>query len=127
MLIAREAAGFSLTQADGLRRAMTKERQDVDLVRSLQRQFIEGALKRGLSHKSANEIWQYIFEFTGFGFNKGHASTYGILAYQTAYLKCHHPVEFMTAVLNNPGSILLQRRLHRGMPAHGDCHPATRC
>lgn len=104
MLIAREAAGFSLTQADGLRRAMTKERQDVDLVRSLERQFIEGALQKGLSHQSAEEIWQYIFEFTGFGFNKGHASTYGILAYQTAYLKCHHPVEFMTAVLNNPGA-----------------------
>ncbi len=64
MLIAREAAGFTLTQADGLRRAMTKERKDDELVRSSEKQFIQGALKKGLSQKSADESWQFSFLFS---------------------------------------------------------------
>ena len=64
MLIAREAVGFTLTQADGLRRAMTKERKDDELVRSSEKQFILGALKKGLSQKSADEIWQFSFLFS---------------------------------------------------------------
>ncbi len=64
MLIAREAVGFTLTQADGLRRAMTKERKDDELVRSSEKQFIQGALKKGLSQKSADESWQFSFLFS---------------------------------------------------------------
>ena len=64
MLIAREAVGFTLTQADGLRRAMTKERKDDELVRSSEKQFIQGALKKGLSQKSVDEIWQFSFLFS---------------------------------------------------------------
>ncbi len=104
MLVAQRVAGFTLAQADGLRRAMTKSRKDKELVHSLEEQFLKGALANGYPHKKAMEIWSYLFRFTGFGFNKAHAATYGILAYQTAFLKCYFPVEFMVAVLNNPGA-----------------------
>lgn len=70
---------------------------------TMKERFIEGAIKRGVPNKKALEIWQFLLNFTGFGFNKAHAATYGILAYQTAFLKCYFPIEFMTAVLNNHG------------------------
>lgn len=104
MMIARKVAGFTLSQADGLRRVMTKGRSDKPLVESLQHQFMDGALRNGYTQEKAEEIWQYLFKFTGFGFNKAHAATYGILAYQTAFLKRYFPAEFMTAVINNPGA-----------------------
>ena len=102
LLVAQAIAGFSLAQGDTLRRAMTKSRNP-DLMNSMRKQFIDGAVKKGLAEAKAKEIWQHLLNFTGFGFNKAHAATYGILAYQTAFLKCYFPVEFMTAVLNNPG------------------------
>ena len=103
LLVAQAIAGFSLTQGDTLRRAMTKSRKS-DLMNSMRKQFIDGAVKKkGIAEAKAKEIWQHLLNFTGFGFNKAHAATYGILAYQTAFLKRYFPVEFMTAVLNNPG------------------------
>ena len=102
LLIAQAVAGFTLAQGDSLRRAMTKDR-DQQLMNSLKEQFLAGAMKKGVQQEKALEIWQYLRRFTGFGFNKAHAATYGILAYQTAFLKCYFPVEFMTAVLNNHG------------------------
>ncbi len=102
LLIAQAVAGFTLAQGDTLRRAMTKDRNP-ELMHSMHKQFIKGAFSRGISEKKAVEIWQFLQQFIGFGFNKAHAATYGILAYQTAFLKCYFPVEFMTAVLNNVG------------------------
>jgi len=102
LLIAQAVAGFTLAQGDSLRRAMTKDR-DEQLMNSLKEQFMSGALKKGVRKEKALEIWQYLRRFTGFGFNKAHAATYGMLAYQTAFLKCYFPIEFMTAVLNNHG------------------------
>lgn len=102
LLIAQQVAGFSLAQGDILRRAMTKDRNP-ELMQSLHDQFITGAQKKGLSLEKAMEVWNFLQRFTGFGFNKAHAATYGILAFQTAFLKCYFPVEHMTAVLNNHG------------------------
>lgn len=102
LLIAQQVAGFSLAQGDILRRAMTKDRNP-ELMQSLHEQFITGARKKGLSLEKAMEVWKFLQRFTGFGFNKAHAATYGILAFQTAFLKCYFPVEHMTAVLNNHG------------------------
>lgn len=102
LLIAHIVAGFTLAQGDTLRRAMTKTR-DPKLMNSMQRQFLQGAEANGVPRKKAVAIWEHLQQFTGFGFNKAHAATYGILAYQTAFLKCYFPVEFMTAVLNNHG------------------------
>lgn len=103
MLIAQAVAGFSLAQADTLRRVLSKHRNDKARVEALREQFIAGARKRGLSTKKAEEVWTFLIHYLGFGFNKAHAATYGILAYQTAFLKRYFPVEYMTAVLNNPG------------------------
>lgn len=102
LLIAQAVAGFSLAQGDTLRRAMTKNR-DQELMNSMKKQFLAGARKKGVLKEKALEIWQFLLQFTGFGFNKAHAATYGILAYQTAFLKNYFPIEYMTAVLNNPG------------------------
>ncbi|MCZ6820795.1 MAG: DNA polymerase III subunit alpha [Calditrichaeota bacterium] len=102
LLIAQAVAGFSLAQGDTLRRAMTKNR-DQELMNSMKKQFLAGAHKKGVPKEKALEIWQFLLQFTGFGFNKAHAATYGILAYQTAFLKNYFPIEYMTAVLNNPG------------------------
>ncbi len=103
LLIAQAVAGFSLAQADTLRRAMTKKRDDKQLMHSMKEQFISGAQKRGFVREKVEEVWQFLLHFIGFGFNKAHAATYGILAYQCAFLKCYFPVEYMTAVLNNHG------------------------
>ncbi|MFQ5602980.1 MAG: DNA polymerase III subunit alpha [bacterium] len=103
LLIAQAVAGFSLAQADTLRRAMTKVRHDKQLMHSLKEQFLAGARNKGFAPEKAEEVWQFLVHFIGFGFNKAHAATYGILAYQSAFLKCYFPVEYMTAVLNNHG------------------------
>ncbi|NIX56223.1 MAG: hypothetical protein GWN14_09920, partial [candidate division Zixibacteria bacterium] len=102
MQVAVEVAGFSLSQADVLRRAMTKSR-DHKTLSGLQKLFIDGATQKGLSKPQANQIWQFLNNFVGYGFNKAHACTYGVIAYQTAFLKYYFPVQYMTAVLNNQG------------------------
>ncbi len=102
MQIASSVAGFSLAQADVLRRAMTKSRNRKTLL-SMHSSFIEGAGKKGISPAVAGAIWSYLSNFVGYGFNKAHSATYGVIAYQTAFLKYHFPVHYMTAVLNNRG------------------------
>jgi DNA polymerase-3 subunit alpha len=102
MQVAAEVAGFSLSQADVLRKAMTKSRDRKTLL-SMQDDFMAGARKKGLSQKQAEEVWLFMANFVGYGFNKAHSATYGMIAYQTAYLKYYFPVYYMTAVLNNHG------------------------
>ncbi len=102
MQVAVEIAGFTLAQADVLRKAMTKSR-DRRTLQSMHRDFIEGARRNGLTREAAEEIWHFLANFVGYGFNKAHAATYGTIAYQTAYLKVYFPVQYMTAVLNNQG------------------------
>jgi DNA polymerase-3 subunit alpha len=102
MQVAAEVAGFSLAQADILRKAMTKTRNKKILI-STQNEFISGAQKKGLSVPQAEEIWKFMTNFVGYGFNKAHSATYGVIAYQTAYLKYYFSVFYMTAVLNNHG------------------------
>lgn len=100
--IASVIAGFSFSEADVLRRAMTKSRT-AETIKPVRDKFIKGAANNGIPEKSAQEIWKFLENFVGYGFNKAHSATYGILAYQSAYLKRHYPVPFMTAVLNNGG------------------------
>lgn len=102
MQVAVEVAGFSLSQADVLRKAMTKSRDRKTLL-SMQNDFLRGAEQRGLTKTQAEEIWKFLANFVGYGFNKAHSATYGVIAYQTAYLKYYFPVQYMTAVLNNHG------------------------
>ncbi|HVW56072.1 MAG TPA: DNA polymerase III subunit alpha [Rhizobiaceae bacterium] len=95
MQIAQELSGYSLGEADLLRRAMGKKiRAEMDKQRA---RFVEGAMKNGLDKPQANMIFDLLAKFADYGFNKSHAAAYAIVSYQTAYLKAHYPVEFLAA------------------------------
>ncbi len=98
MQIAQVMAGYSLGEADLLRRAMGKKQADeMDRQRT---RFVEGATKNGVESKQADEIFDLLAKFAGYGFNKSHAAAYALVAYQTAYLKANYPVEFMAASMS---------------------------
>ncbi|MBZ0114257.1 MAG: DNA polymerase III subunit alpha [Thermoanaerobaculia bacterium] len=99
MKIAQVVAGFSLGEADVLRKAMGKKK--IDVMNEQKRKFLDGAEGLGKDRKKAEELWDYIEPFAGYGFNKSHSVAYALLAYQTAYLKAHHPVAFMAAMLTS--------------------------
>ncbi len=99
MEIVRKIAGFSLGQADILRRAMGKKKKDA--MAKMKVDYLEGAEKQGVPKKKAEEIFTLLEPFAGYGFNKSHAAAYSVLAYKTAYLKANYPVEFMAANLTN--------------------------
>lgn len=99
MQIAHAVAGFSLAQADIMRRAMGKKQRR--LMKDQEEAFIEGAAKNRISRKAALEIFQLIEKFAQYGFNKSHSTAYAYIAYQTAYLKTHYPAEFMAANLTS--------------------------
>ncbi|MFW5806545.1 MAG: DNA polymerase III subunit alpha [Spirochaetota bacterium] len=99
MEIARRVAGFSLGQADILRRAMGKKK--VSEMEKMKKEFIAGAVAKGFSAQQATGIFELLEPFAGYGFNKSHAAAYSVLAYKTAYLKANYPVEFMAANLTN--------------------------
>jgi DNA polymerase-3 subunit alpha len=97
MQIARELAGYSLGQADILRRAMGKKKpEEMAKQREI---FRKGALEKGLTAEIAEEIFDLMAKFAEYGFNKSHSAAYGVLTYQTAYLKTHYPAEFMAALM----------------------------
>ena len=97
MEVAKTLAGYSLGDADLLRRAMGKKiKSEMDAQRD---RFVSGAVERGLGKASANEIFDLLAKFADYGFNKSHAAAYALIAYQTAYLKANHPVEFLAALM----------------------------
>lgn len=99
MRIASELAGFTLGEADLLRRAMGKKKPEI--IAGLRKQFIEGSVKKGIEEIIAGKIFDLMEYFAGYGFNKSHSAAYAYLAFQTAYLKAHYPVEFMAALLTS--------------------------
>jgi DNA polymerase III subunit alpha len=99
MQIASKMAGFSLGEADILRKAMGKKLASV--MTSMRDKFIEGARKNKISEKSAIQVFDLMEQFAQYGFNKSHSTAYALLAYQTAYLKVHYPVQFMAALLSS--------------------------
>ena len=99
MEIARKMAGYSLGEADLLRRAMGKKiKKDMDAEKP---RFISGALKNKIDNLLANRVWLLLERFANYGFNKSHAAAYALVSYQTCWLKANYPVEFMAAVMNN--------------------------
>ncbi len=98
LLIVRALAGYSLGQADIFRKAMGKKIASV--MQKEKKNFIKGALAKGLSEEMALEIFSLIEPFAGYAFNKAHSVSYALIAYRTAYLKANYPVEFMTSLLN---------------------------
>ncbi|MCD6402386.1 DNA polymerase III subunit alpha, partial [bacterium] len=103
MEIAQKIAGFTLSEADILRKAVGKKIKS--LLVSQKEKFISGAIKNGFSKEIALRIWNWILPFARYGFNRSHSACYATIAYQTAYLKAHYPVEFMAALLTSEGDV----------------------
>ncbi len=98
MKIAQNMAGYSLGGADLLRRAMGKKKpSEMDKQRSI---FVTGAAAKGIAEAKANEVFDLMAYFAGYGFNKSHSAAYALITYQTGYLKAHYPVEFMAALMS---------------------------
>jgi DNA polymerase-3 subunit alpha len=105
MQIASTMAGFSLGQADLLRRAVGKKKREVlDEQRAI---FVKGCLKKGYEVQLAHEVYDLIVRFADYGFNRAHAAAYAVLAYQTCYLKANHPAAYMAALLS---SVMMSHR-----------------
>ncbi len=99
MRLAADLAGFTLGEADTLRKAMGKK--DRELMATQREKFIAGCKANKIETRKAERIWDLIEKFAGYGFNKSHAACYGVVAYQTAYLKANYPTEFMAALLTS--------------------------
>jgi DNA polymerase III subunit alpha len=121
--IAHELAGFSLGEADGLRRGIAHLGRGGELV-PLREGFIRRAGEvSGMSPEVAARLWELMESFAGYGFLKAHAASYAVVAYQTAYLKAHYPAEFMTALLRNwggyyPQHVYLEEARRLGLELH---------
>ena len=101
MTAAQVLAGYTLAQADLLRRAMGKKKKEI-----LDREyapFRDGMLANGYSEGAVRTIWDILVPFSGYAFNRSHAAAYGLIAYRTAWLKCHYPAEYMAALLTSVG------------------------
>ncbi len=97
--IAMAFAGFSAGEAEGLRRAMSRRRSE-EAMRAYERKFVEGAVERGASRESAERVYAQIVGFSGFGFPKAHSAAFGLLAYQSTWLREHYAPEFLCGLLN---------------------------
>ncbi len=97
MMAARELAGFTLSEADILRAAMGKK--DKAKMAKLRTKFIDGTVERGIAQSTAEALFDSIAKFAEYGFNRAHSAAYGVISYQTAYLKANYPLEYMTALL----------------------------
>src|SRR6267378_1578230 len=99
MQIASEMAGFTMGEADTLRRAMGKK--DRELMAKQRDKFVAGCVERSIQRAKAERVWELMEKFAGYGFNKSHGAAYALVAYQTAYFKANYPVEFMAALLTS--------------------------
>jgi DNA polymerase-3 subunit alpha len=99
MQIARDLAGFTMGEADVLRKAMGKK--IYDLIQEQKIKFIEGCVTNGIDRKIGEQVFSFIEPFAGYGFNRSHAACYALIGYQTAYLKAHFPAPFMAALLTS--------------------------
>ena len=115
MQIVQNLAGYTMGQADNIRRAMSKKKQYVidaerqNFVYGNEEQGIRGCIANGISEQAANKIYDSMVDFAKYAFNKSHAAAYAVVSYQTAYLKYYYPVEFMaalmTSVIDNPRKV----------------------
>ncbi len=97
MMVAQDLAGYSMADADNLRRAMGKKIKSV--MQAEEEKFVAGCVSQGHSEETGREMFQLIAHFAGYGFNKSHSAGYGLVAYQTAYLKAHYPAEYLASLL----------------------------
>ncbi len=118
--VAMHFAGFSSSEAEGLRRAMSRKRSE-EAIRRHRERFLAGAARKGVSPELAERVWEQIKGFSGFGFPKAHSAAFGLLAYQSAYLREHYAPEFLCALLNEqpmgfyPPDSLIHEAQRRGV------------
>lgn len=103
MKVAHEFAGLNFEDADVLRRGMSGKKVATSDLERVEQTFYDNCLKKGFSLKLIDEIWEQISSFAGYAFPKGHSASYAVESYQSLYLKCYFPLEFMVAALNNGG------------------------
>ena len=125
MQIVRDLAGYTLGRSDLLRRAMSKKKQAVmekerkNFVYGNEEEGVDGCIKRGIDEATANKIYDEMIDFSKYAFNKSHAAAYGVVSYQTAYLKYYYPVEFMasllTSVIDNSSKVIEYVQTCKGM------------
>lgn len=101
MQVVQEIGGFSLGGADLVRRAMSKKKED-EMIK-IRSEYLQGAKNKGYDEKKADELFELIMKFAAYGFNKSHSAAYGMVCFQTAYLKTYYPAEFMAALLTSEG------------------------
>ena len=123
MLAAQRLAGYSLGQADILRKAMGKK--DPEVMRNEEGRFVEGAVAHGLRREVAQETFQQIAKFAGYGFNRAHAVGYALVAYVAGWLKTHFPLHFPGLAADRAAALRRQGRAHRPLPRRrrGPRHP----
>jgi error-prone DNA polymerase len=117
--VAIALAGFSIGEAEGLRRAMSRKRSH-DALESYRARFVEGAGSKGVDAETANRVYDKLVGFSGFGFPKSHAAAFGLLAYQSAWLRHYYPAEFLCGLLNEqPMGFYPPASLVRDAQRHG--------
>src|ERR671916_2906635 len=97
--VAIALAGFTIGEAEGLRRAMSRKRSE-EAIEAFRQRFVAGAAAKGVDAETADRVYDKLASFSGFGFPKSHAAAFGLLAYQSAWLRHHYPAEFLCALLN---------------------------
>jgi error-prone DNA polymerase len=118
--VAMALAGFTIGEAEGLRRAMSRKRSE-EAIEAFRQRFVEGAARNGVDGETADRVYDKLAAFSGFGFPKSHAAAFGLLAYQSAWLRHHYPAEFLCALLNAqpmgfyPPSSLVRDAQRRGV------------
>ena len=118
--VAMALAGFTIGEAEGLRRAMSRKRSE-EAIEAFRERFIEGAARNGVDGETADRVYDKLAAFSGFGFPKSHAAAFGLLAYQSAWLRHHYPAEFLCSLLNAqpmgfyPPSSLVRDAQRRGV------------
>jgi error-prone DNA polymerase len=124
--VAMVFAGFSAGEAEGLRRAMSRKRSEA-AIRAYEQKFVAGAMERGASGEVAERVWRQIVGFSGFGFPKAHSAAFGLLAYQSTWLRVRYGPEFLCALLNEqpmgfyPSDSLVHEAQRRGIPVLPPC------
>jgi error-prone DNA polymerase len=124
--VAMVFAGFTAGEAEGLRRAMSRKRSEA-AIRAYEEKFVEGAIARGAGRPQAEGIWSQIVGFSGFGFPKAHSAAFGLLAYQSTWLRVHYGMEFLCGLLNEqpmgfyPPDSLVHEAQRRGIQILSPC------
>ena len=119
LMIANTMAGYTMGEADILRRAIGKKKKK--LLDENKKRFIEQSVKKGYKRQVAEKVWGFIEAFANYGFNKAHAASYAMIAYQTAYLKANYPVEYMAALMSAESASTSQNRDEKIAQAVEEC------